>query len=270
MATVDPASYLAASAFSSLVTFPLWKAAAIGQSNYVLDAKTPFLRYWQAIKPPWTGSLAVVSGMAWARAAIFVGSEKGGIYLKQLGYGAAVSTILPTLSISTFVSVVNQPFVRSTVMLQDPHCIFGRACFPNLAVIRHLVSTKGVGALWLGTNAAILKTAPKFIAAVAIKDGMEKVLAPVDSTNKSAQLIRSLKKSLAAGSIGAVLTNPLDVVRNEMFKTDEQLSTTCRRLCREEGFRWLTRGCERNLISVAAPITGTIFMADIISDAMRS
>ena len=34
-------------------------------------------------------------------------------------------------------------------------------------------------------------------------------------------LRRSAVKSVAAGVAGAALTNPLDVIRNEMFKTDE-------------------------------------------------
>lgn len=266
MATVDATAYLAASGVSSLMTFPLWKAATIGQSSFVIEGKTPFSRHWNALKPPWKGSFAVVSGMAWARAAIFVGSEKGKIILQRQGYSSATSAALPPLLISTLVTVVNQPFVRSTVTLQDPRNTLGHGSrFPNLAIIRHFYTTQGIGSLWLGTNAAILKTAPKFMIAIAIKDAMEKALAPVDSTRRTASLMRSTKKSLVAGGAVAVLTNPMDVVRNEMFKTSEGLLPTFRRLCRESGFRWLARGCEKNLLATAAPIAGTIFMAEIFS-----
>jgi hypothetical protein len=274
MASADPVSYLAASGVSAVVTFPLWKAATIGQSAFALESKSPWLRYWEAVKPPWTGGLAVVMGMTWARAAIFVGAEEGKQKLQQQGYSSAVAATLPPLLIATCVSVVNQPFVRSTVTLQDPQCVIGtQSVFPNLAVMRHLISTHGVGSLWLGTNASILKTAPKFMVAIAVKDVMEKLVAVEGcknpSNNRAIALARSAEKAMVAGAAGAILTNPLDVARNEMFKTNAGLLFTYRRLCREEGLHWLLRGCEKNLLAVAAPIAGTIFMADIFSAWLR-
>lgn len=274
MASIDGVAYLAASGVSALVTFPLWKAATIGQAAFRLESRSPFLRYWEAAKPPWTGGLAVITGMAWARAAIFVGSDVGKRKLQQQGYDGTIAATIPPLLISTFVSVVNQPFVRTTVTLQDPENRIGRQSrFPNLSVMRYLVATQGVRSLWLGTNASILKTVPKFMVAIYVKDAMENIL-PAPScnnreNNRTASLIRSAQKSLVAGAAGAALTNPLDVVRNEMFKTNSGLSCTYHRLCREEGLGWLARGCEKNLIAVAAPIAGTIFMADIFSAWLR-
>jgi len=274
MASIDGVAYFAASGVSALVTFPLWKAATIGQAAFRLESKSPFLRYWEAAKPPWTGGLAVVTGMAWARAAIFVGSDAGKRTLQQQGYNGTIAATVPPLLISTFVSVVNQPFVRTTVTLQDPENRIGRGSrFPNLAVMRYLIATQGVRSLWLGTNASILKTVPKFMVAIAVKDAMEKILPATTchnrDTNRAASLLRSAQKSLVAGAAGAALTNPLDVLRNEMFKTNSGLFFTYRRLCHEEGIRWLARGCEKNLIAVAAPIAGTIFMADLFSDWLR-
>jgi hypothetical protein len=212
--------------------------------------------------------------MAWARAAIFVGSDAGKRKLQQLGYSGTIAASFPPLLISTFVSVVNQPFVRTTVTLQDPQNRIGHGSrFPNLAVMRHLVATQGVRSLWLGTDASILKTVPKFMVAIAIKDAMEKILPAASCGNRdnhrAASLIRSAQKSLVAGAAGAALTNPLDVLRNEMFKTNTSLFVTYRRLCHEEGLKWLVRGCEKNLIAVATPIAGTIFMADLFSEWLR-
>ena len=49
-------------------------------------------------------------------------------------------------------------------------------------------------------------------------------------------LNRSAAKSVAAGIAGAALTNPLDVIRNEMFKFDETFGQTVARLLRTEGY----------------------------------
>lgn len=68
---------------------------------------------------------------------------------------------------------------------------------------------------------------------------------------------------MTAGVAGAVLTNPFDAVRNEMFKTEEGLLPAVARMSRETGPRWLFRGCEKNLIAVAAPIASTIFLTDL-------
>eukprot|EP00929_Paragymnodinium_shiwhaense_P052090 TRINITY_DN2611_c0_g1_i1.p1 TRINITY_DN2611_c0_g1~~TRINITY_DN2611_c0_g1_i1.p1 ORF type:complete len:272 (+),score=54.07 TRINITY_DN2611_c0_g1_i1:59-874(+) len=258
----NPAPYFAASGLSALAFFPLWKAAAIGQSGYEVTGTSYFQRYWQAVKPPWRGGLVVVGGMTWARAAIFFGSDTGSQYMKSQGFGKAISTTLPSLLVSSFVQVTNQPFVRSSVMLQNPGEPLAKEAFPNFAMLRHLAKTKGVGSLWLGTNAGILKTAPKYMVAIVIKDTMGEYMAPADPNNKTAVMMRSAKIAVTAGVAGAVLTNPLDAVRNEMFKTEEGLIQACTRMTRETGLRWFVRGCEKNLVAVAAPIAGTIFLTD--------
>merc|ERR1719506_939982 len=104
--------------------------------------------------------------------------------------------------------------------------------------------------------------APKYMVAIIIKDSMGSYLAPVDKNDSTGLLLRSAKISVTAGVAGAVLTNPFDAVRNEMFKTEEGLVAAVTRMSRESGPRWLMRGCEKNLIAVAAPIASTIFLTD--------
>lgn len=264
MAAADPLPYFAASAVSAFVTFPFWKAATMGQSDYALKAKSVLGRVWEVARPPWKGSLVVVSGMTWARAAIFFGSDEGARLLRRQGWGATISTTLPPMLISAYVQVANQPFVRSSIMLQgDPRVSFAATSpVPNLAVLRHLQRTKGMGAWFLGTGVGIVRTVPKYVTAIVAKDAMDKFLAPADELSTYATVVRSAKKSMASGVVGAVLTNPLDVVQNEMFKTEEGVLPTVRRLCHQEGYRWCARGLQKNVVASAVPIAVTIFLTD--------
>lgn len=261
-ASSSPVTYFAASGVSALAFFPLWKAAAIGQSGYEVAGKGYWQKYFEAMKPPWRGSLVVIGGMTWARAAIFYGSDTGSQYMKQQGFGTGVSATVPSLLVSVFAQAVNQPFVRSSIMLQNPGEELAKKTFPNMAMLRHLAATKGLASLWTGLDAAILKTAPKYMTAVVIKDYMGLWLAPVDPKDKTAVLLKSAKVAVTAGVAGAVLTNPLDVVRNEMFKTEEGMVTCMARMSREDGAKWLFRGIGKNWVAVAAPIASTIFLTD--------
>ena len=131
--------------------------------------------------------------------------------LKESGFPSGLSTALPPLVIGVIVQFVNMPLVRATITIQDPKC--------ELATVRqaivHLYTTRGIKGLWHGVSAGIMKTVPKYITAVAVKDWMEDVLPKVEASDKTSQVIRSAVKSIAAGVSGAVLTNPLDVLRNE-------------------------------------------------------
>mmetsp|Transcript_76491 Transcript_76491/g.219100 ORF Transcript_76491/g.219100 Transcript_76491/m.219100 type:complete len:272 (-) Transcript_76491:412-1227(-) len=258
----NPAPYFAAAGSSALVFFPLWKAAAIGQSGYEVAGSSPMQKYLQAMKPPWRGSLVVIGGMTWARAAIFYGSDMGSQRMREQGYGTALSSTVPSLTVSVFAQTVNQPFVRSSIMIQKPGEELASRTMPNVSMIKHLAATKGPASLWLGLDAAILKTAPKYMVAVIIKDYMGQLLAPVDPKDKTAVLLKSAKIAVTAGVSGAVLTNPLDVVRNEMFKTEEKMLPCMARMSKETGFMWLLRGINKNWIAVAAPIASTIFLTD--------
>eukprot|EP00928_Gymnodinium_smaydae_P053681 TRINITY_DN37610_c0_g1_i1.p1 TRINITY_DN37610_c0_g1~~TRINITY_DN37610_c0_g1_i1.p1 ORF type:complete len:273 (+),score=49.95 TRINITY_DN37610_c0_g1_i1:57-875(+) len=261
-ASSNPTSYFAASGISALAFFPLWKAAAIGQSGYEVAGKGYWQKYFEAMKPPWRGSLVVIGGMTWARAAIFYGSDMGSRYLRSQGCSTGLAATVPSLIVSAFAQAVNQPFVRSSIMLQNPGEAIALQSMPNVAMLRHLAATKGLSSWWTGLDAAILKTAPKYMTAVVIKDYMGALLAPVDPSDKVGVLLKSAKVSVTAGVAGAVLTNPLDVARNEMFKTEESMLTCIARMSREDGAKWLFRGIGKNWVAVAAPIASTIFLTD--------
>merc|ERR1719414_2691853 len=97
-----PVPYFAASGVSALAFFPLWKAAAIGQSGYAVAGHGYWQKYLKAMKPPWRGSLVVIGGMTWARAAIFYGSDSGSRYLKAQGYSTGIAATVPSLLMSAF------------------------------------------------------------------------------------------------------------------------------------------------------------------------
>ena len=61
---------------------------------------------------------------------------------------------------------------------------------------------------------------------------------------------------------GAALTNPFDVIRNEMFKKNTPLVNTVRALHKELGWKFVARGVGKNIIAVAIPIACTIFFTD--------
>jgi hypothetical protein len=60
-----------------------------------------------------------------------------------------------------------------------------------------------------------MKAVPKYSTAVVVKDLMEEHLPAADKSDKMACIMRSAVKSVVAGVAGAVLTNPMDVLRNE-------------------------------------------------------
>jgi hypothetical protein len=104
---------------------------------------------------------------------------------------------------------------------------------------------------------------PKYCTAVIVKDLMQVYLGEPDPNSKSDKLTKSAYKSVAAGVAGAVLTNPLDVIRNEMFKTHLKLGATVRHLYQELGMSFLWRGMGKNTIAVAIPVACTIFLTDM-------
>jgi hypothetical protein len=265
--TREALRHFTASGIAAVVNFPLWRAAAIGQSGFVLEGSNVLVRYWKAVMPgtmPYRGVSATMLGMTWARGAIFFGSQKGKQMLKDNGYDANTAQLLPPLVISTFVQFANMPLVRATVTLQDP-----KNTLPNVReAIKFIYNRKGISGLWHGVSAGVLKTVPKYIVAVCVKDFLEDTLPPADPNDKYAVMNRSGVKSCAAGLAGAILTNPLDVLRNEMFKTDLGLSETYRKLMREEGWAFMARGMASNCTAVAIPIAVTIFMTDMLKNVM--
>lgn len=259
--------YFGGSAAAAVINFPLWKAAAIGQSGFNEAAGSFTGRMKLIFGPPYKGVAATIFGMTWARAAIFYFSDAGKVQLHEWGANSAICTTLPPCAVSAAVQVINQPIVRGTVMLQDP-----ASTQTNVASqLYHLYRTKGARALWHGTTPSILKTAPKYMVAIWVKDFVASILpppsaAPGEPGHRNQVLSRSAIKSVSAGVAGAALTNPLDVVRNEMFKTEEGFRTTVARLKAEEGYRFCFRGMQRNMVAVAAPIGMTIFLTDWLTE----
>merc|ERR1719213_1424909 len=192
--------------------------------------------------------------MTWARAAIFYGSDIGSRHMKSQGFSTGIAATVPSLLMSAFAQTANQPFVRSSIMLQNPAEELAKKTFPNIAMLQHLQQTKGLSSWFTGLDAAILKTAPKYMVAVVIKDYMGEFLAPVDPKDKTAVLVKQAKVAVTACVAGAVLTNPLDVVRNEMFKTEESMVACASRMTKESGLKWFLRGINKNWVAVAAPI----------------
>jgi hypothetical protein len=280
-----PWQYLFASMGSATINYPLWRASAISQAGYATTAistsntimtlfhrsiPNPLLPYVYGFLPPYKGMIATVLGMTWARAAIFWGSDAGRDFLRKYHVYSSVSTILPPLVVSTAVQIINQPLVRATITIQNP-----ASEIPNVrSAVQHIYHTHGGWpALWHGVSAGIAKTVPKYCTAVIVKDVVEHVL----EKNKDCYfchdpLVRSAIKSVCAGVAGAALTNPLDVIRNEMFKTNFSFLDTVRHLqsSSSSALQWMCRGMEKNMIAVAVPVACTIFFTDALIQYTRS
>mmetsp|Transcript_13970 Transcript_13970/g.33803 ORF Transcript_13970/g.33803 Transcript_13970/m.33803 type:complete len:285 (-) Transcript_13970:790-1644(-) len=266
-----PWEYLGASALSAAINYPLWRASAIGQSGFTvaragLLANVPpsVSPYVHAFAPPYKGMFAVISGMTWARAAIFWGSDRGRDYLKQHEIVSDTwATVLPPLVVSTMVQCINMPIVRASITLQNPE-----SSLPTTrAALEHIYQNHGIAGLWHGMSAGILKSVPKYCTAIVVKDYMENALPKADPLSPNYdrdRLLRSAAKSSTAGVAGAVLTNPLDVIRNEMFKTNKSLFETVKLLHAEMGYTFITRGLGKNMIAVAIPVGCTIFFTDVL------
>ena len=150
--------------------------------------------------------VGVVAGMTWARAAIFWGSDVGRDALLATEYcNETTALVLPPLIVSTLVQCVNMPIVRASITLQNPESNLRNTA----ASIRHIYQDFGFKGLWHGTSAGILKTVPKYIAAIVVKDYMEEYLPQIDPSSPTSdqdRLWRSAAKSATAGVAGAALT----------------------------------------------------------------
>jgi Mitochondrial carrier protein len=255
-----PYQYFGASAIAALLNYPLWRASAIGQSGFHVPRYANFpssmAPYIFAMSPPYKGAIATVFGMTWARAAIFYGSDAGRDYLQNTySCSEEFSIVFPPLIVSTVVQFINMPVVRATVTIQDP-----ANALPNVwSSIKFIYTSHGIKGLWHGTSAGILKTVPKYCTAIIVKDFMEVYMHRPDPILLSKEqykfeiLKNSAIKSATAGIAGAVLTNPLDVIRNEMFKTNQTLTQTVRHLYCTTGYQFLWRGMGKNVVAVALP-----------------
>ena len=266
-----PLEYATASTLAAVMNYPLWRASALGQSGFRVannysqyNIPRSLEPYLYAFSPPYKGLSATVLGMSWARGAIFYGSDRGKEIMVAMGYSPNMAVIIPPLLVSSVVQIINMPLVRATVTLQNPE-----SEIPNIREsMRQICRDHGVKGLWHGTIAGVLKTVPKYCTAIFAKDYISRILPPIDPTStnrKRDELVRSAIKSSVAGVAGAALTNPLDVIRNEMFKTNLGFIDTCRALHREKnGYSWMGRGMMKNLIAVSLPVASTIFLTDVL------
>lgn len=265
-----PHAYLIASSLAAVVNFPLWKASAMAQSGFAPVSGGGggggyAAAYAAALKPPYRGVFAVVAGMTWARFAIFYGSDVGRRKLERGGafaVGSVGAVAAPPVLLSTAVQVINQPVIRGSIALQDPSSSDATV---RGALARIAAGPRGAAALWHGTSAGVLKTVPKYCVAILVKDYAERALPPAPPGDEARRLGRAAVKASSAALAGALLTNPLDVVRNEMFKTDAPLTAVVRDLHRSHpNFSWALRGADKNLVGVAVPVAITIFVVDAL------
>ena len=142
---------------------------------------------------------------------ILLGSDIYKEVLIDQGIYGPIAQTTPPLVIGTIVQIINMPLVRATITIQNPNCELRNV----REALVHIYKTRGVSGLWHGVSAGIMKTVPKYVTAVAVKDYMELKLPHSDPSDRNGQMIRSAIKSTTAGIAGAVLTNPLDVLRNE-------------------------------------------------------
>jgi hypothetical protein len=197
---------------SALFPWLQWRASAIAQSGFKLEGANMMIRYYKAVmQPPYRGVVATMVGMTWARAAIFYGSDVGKEMMMNAGFNATVSQTMPPLIIGTLVQIINMPLVRATITIQDPSSTMNS----TTEAMVHIYRTRGIAGLWHGVSAGIMKTVPKYVTAVAVKDYMEDHMPRAEPGDKQANMLRSAVKSVSAGLAGAILTNPLDVLRNE-------------------------------------------------------
>jgi hypothetical protein len=262
----DAIYHFAASGIAAVVNFPLWRASAIAQSGFKLEGANMMIRYYKAVmQPPYRGVVATMVGMTWARAAIFYGSDVGKEMMMNAGFNATVSQTMPPLIIGTLVQIINMPLVRATITIQDPSSTMNS----TTEAMVHIYRTRGIAGLWHGVSAGIMKTVPKYVTAVAVKDYMEDHMPRAEPGDKQANMLRSAVKSVSAGLAGAILTNPLDVLRNEMFKTDLGLKDSFSKLVKEEGASFMLRGMTANMTAVAFPLATTIFMTDMLMSTKK-
>ena len=305
---------LVASAIAASLTFPFWRASAIAQSGFAIPPALPppssflplslssnktFALYQYALRPPLHGLLGVVFGMTWARCAIFWGSDRIKVNLLSSFPSAPVAlvAVFPPLISSFAVQILNMPLIRASILLQNP--AFVNSSVPNVtttrAALRRIVSVSGFAGLFHGTSAGLLKTVPKYVVAIVVRDfiAARQRLPDRDDTDSSssssssapndALISASIFKACVAGAAGGLITNPFDVLRNEMFSQQKKTLTllqTVRAL--NEGDeakriknpnrtwkdRWPLRGMGKNIISVVLPVAITIFATDMLEKVM--
>lgn len=246
--------YITASTVSAIINFPLWKASAIKHSAYSTNKS-----YIHLLLPPYRGAGSVILGMSWARLFIFYGSDIGTIYLKSNNFSNYIYNSAPPLVCTSIVQVINMPLIRASIMMQNTET-YNQPNYKNtFTTLKTIIQLNGFSSLWHGLSAGIGKTVPKYMISINVKNLFSKN--EFETNNEF--IIYSTVKAVTAGISGAILTNPMDVLRNEMFKTNQSLFQTWKSLNKLNGKKWMFRGLLSNVVAVSFPISTTVFLTDI-------
>ena len=222
----SPEVYFAASGCAAIVNYPLWKASAVAQSGF--DARLGVEGRLRSLLAPldahaYKGLIPVVSGMTWARAVIFYGSDRGAAALRAAGARDPLLTTLPRPPSSSSARRVQLDATsRSCAAGHDPGPPRARtrACPRRCARSTARAGSRGCGA---ARRRACSRRCPSTARRSRSRNSWS-TGCRARARGGRARALRGARalggRSCAAALAGAVLTNPLDVIRNEMFKTD--------------------------------------------------
>ncbi|MFT5170316.1 MAG: hypothetical protein ACI9BD_000083 [Candidatus Marinamargulisbacteria bacterium] len=252
---------LGAVSIASVGAFPLWRDAARKQSGLVSSGDTARQRLHQSLKGPYKGMGATVSGMVFSRTMIFAGSSAVTPQIEAMGVTPVTAAGVSASVFSGIVSYTNHPIVRATIQLQSPDSPYAN----TWQALRGIYQSEGVAGLYRGVVPSAFKAMPKYGISLMAKKALEtqhQLRHPAEPES----LGFSGMKAAISGGLGAALTNPLDVLRNETFKPASLGKSYWKigsDLFQKEGWGALTRGAGANIKATAIPIAASIFLIDV-------
>mmetsp|Transcript_18644 Transcript_18644/g.34827 ORF Transcript_18644/g.34827 Transcript_18644/m.34827 type:complete len:266 (-) Transcript_18644:13-810(-) len=246
----DDADCHAAGAFvAAVINFPLWRASTLLLHGLKVEGQTQAARLVNAaFSPPYRATFASIFAMTWSRGAIFYGSDRGYNYLREQDCDMVTASVVPSLAVSSAVSVLNTPLIMGTLALQNPQT-------PESSIINYMLGTYrrvGLSGLFGGASLVMMRTVPKYAAIVTINNHLDDTLAGD----------RRLLKGPLAGAAAVVLTNPLDALH--MHHTREEGKVGLLQIIRREGLAVFTRGVGANMVAVTIPISIAIAVTDMM------
>lgn len=234
---------------AAVINFPLWRASTLLLHGAKVEGETQAARLMNAaFSPPYRATFASIFAMTWSRGAVFYGCDRGYNYLREQGFSMVTASLVPSLVVSSVVSVLNTPLIMGTLALQNPQT-------PENSIINYMSSTcqrVGFSGLFGGASLVMLRTVPKYAAIVTINNSLDDTL--VGDTR--------LLKGPLAGAAAVVLTNPLDALH--MHHTREEGRVGLLQIMRREGLTVFTRGAGANMVAVTIPISIAIAVTDIM------
>ena len=240
--------------------------------------------------------------MTWSRSFIFYGSDIGKRGMMKMGYNGSITSVIPALCLSGMAQCINNPIFRATIILQDPKCQMKNVP-ESLTYIYKKGGIRGLWhGTSAGIMKTAPKYASAVLVKDLVEDLLIKREQKTDKHNKNTdtpliterkakelrkddqglsrnnninetfnpekkrfrRLQRASIKSIAAGLAGAMITNPFDVIRADMFKSDRKFSNSFRYLWKTHGIFFVIRGLDKNMVAVTVPVTITLFVADTL------